>query len=85
MHRDLPRDVARAASNLHEHAELVRGRMRVALDERAVDRAIEVLCLHGSSSCVVNAGGDIRVAGDEPERITSGGPLDGAVRSSRIE
>lgn len=38
----------------------------------AVDRAIEVLCLHGSSSCVVNAGGDIRVAGDEPERITLG-------------
>ena len=38
MHRDLARDVVRAAANLHEHAELVRGRVRVALDECAVDR-----------------------------------------------
>jgi FAD:protein FMN transferase len=40
----------------------------------AVDRAIEVLRLHGAACCVVNAGGDIRVAGDEPERITLGAP-----------
>jgi len=35
----------------------------------AVDRAIEILRLHGATSCLVNAGGDIRVAGDERECI----------------
>lgn len=38
----------------------------------AVDCAIERLLSCGVSSCVVNAGGDIRVAGRQPERIALG-------------
>src|SRR5919201_53435 len=38
VHRELAREVLRAAAQLHEYAELVRRRMDVALDHRAVDR-----------------------------------------------
>jgi thiamine biosynthesis lipoprotein len=35
----------------------------------AVDRAVERLLASGVGPCLVNAGGDLRVAGSEPERI----------------
>src|SRR5439155_13638054 len=38
VHRDLPGDVARAATNLHEHTELVRRWVGVPLDQPSVDR-----------------------------------------------
>lgn len=45
----------------------------------AVDRAIERLCEFGPSRAVVNAGGDIRVLGDNAEPIRLGAPSDGEV------
>ena len=37
VHGELARNLVRAAPNLHEHAELVRRRVRVAVDDGAVD------------------------------------------------
>src|ERR671937_2824260 len=37
VHRELPREAGRAPAELHEHAELVRRRMDIAFDQRAVD------------------------------------------------
>ena len=38
MHGDLAGELVRAAANLHEHAELVGRRVRIAVDHGAVDR-----------------------------------------------
>lgn len=60
----------------------------------AVDRAVEALLARGVRSCIVNAGGDLRVAGDMPQpvvvrhprapatRVPLGDLADGAVATS---
>jgi thiamine biosynthesis lipoprotein len=43
----------------------------------AVDRAVAAMNLAQDARCSVNAGGDVRIQGPEPERILLRGPTDG--------